>query len=254
MKVEEGSLMRPDQPFAKTVYDARSRTLYCMDRVRQQVNIYRNGALVNRLGVSEADRFLKLSDIALDPDGSLLCLDGLNKRISKFSQEGERISSFELAGIVQPEYFCISPDRTIFIYDAAPVEIICLNSLSLEENYRFGRFQLPQVSSLSCSSNQLVAYDQGAGVSYVFSTLGELIRDYADHRVYDDFNNAFVWDGMMLSVYRGNSSEAEPSQIPSLELLSGGRDLKMSYAQGNLLLYNNVSALSCRVIYNNRYE
>lgn len=254
MRVEEGSLLRPDQAFAKCVYDARSRSLYCLDRVQQQVNIYRNGTLVNRLGNSESTRFLKLSDIALDPDGSVLCLDGLNKRISKYGPDGERISSFDLAAVVQPELLCISPDRSVFIYDAAPMEIICLNSLSLEENYRFGRFQLPQVSSISCSSNQLVVQDQTAGSSYVFSILGEFIRIYDDYRIYDDFNNAFAWTGMMLSVYRGNSAEEDLSQIPSLELLTGGRDLRMSYSQGTLLLYNNITALVCRVIYQNRYE
>ena len=254
MKLDEGSLLRPDQPFAKSVYDARSRSLYCLDRVQQQVNIYRNGALVNRLGSSDATRFLKLSDIALDPDGSVLCLDGLSKRITKFGPDGEKISSFDLTGMVQPELLCMSPDRTVFVYDAAPMEIICLNSLSLEENYRFGRFQLPQPTSLLCSSNQVVVQDQSAGSSYVFSILGELIGTYEDLRVYDDFNNAFVWNGMMLSVSRSNSWEEELSRIPSLELLTGGRELRMSYSQGTLLLHNNVSALIYRVIYHNRYE
>ncbi|MDZ4181852.1 MAG: hypothetical protein U1B83_03160, partial [Candidatus Cloacimonadaceae bacterium] len=103
---------------AKALYEPRTGTLFVLQRETHEIHIYRENMRINSIGGLGFERinFQRLSDMALDNEGSLLVLDSLHRRIKKFSVDGKYISEIALSDTQQPEYFCPGTEQNIFVY------------------------------------------------------------------------------------------------------------------------------------------
>ncbi|PKN75097.1 MAG: hypothetical protein CVU49_04540 [Candidatus Cloacimonetes bacterium HGW-Cloacimonetes-2] len=209
-------ILNPERA-GKAVYDSRSGTMYVMGLEQQIIYFFRSGRNVNSLGGlgGDRDKFLRLSDIALDVDGSILCLDSAAKVIKKFSSDGAYQGEVELKGLSQPEKFCVSGDQSIYIYDAGPQEIICLSSFSGDIAFRFGKFQVQNISDLSCSRELVVAYSRASNTSKIYNSLGAEIRSSEGFWAFDSYSNAYLWDGVGLHYYNRGAIEPVGRQMPT---------------------------------------
>lgn len=163
------------RPYAKAVSDTRGNTVYALGRESQEIDIFVDGVRVNSiggLGFGKAN-FQRLSDIGVDTDGGLLALDSARKLLKKFSSGGMFISELTFDDLSQPELFCVAPDGTLFVYDAAPSEIICYSPLDGREFNRFGRFELDRPVNLDCNKDYLWAHNLEKGSTRVFVLLGQ---------------------------------------------------------------------------------
>jgi hypothetical protein len=177
--------------YDKAVCDPLTRVVFAMDRSTHEVHIYRGGKRINTIGGLGFDRtsFQRLSDIGVDTDGSLLALDSVQKLLRKFSPEGGVVAEISLSGLHQPELFCVSADGELFVFDAATQEIVCISAFDAGELYRFGRFQLKQPSSISCSRDYIAVYSGALNSTDVFYLLGQYKESIPDQVVFDNFNN-----------------------------------------------------------------
>ena len=80
-------------------------------------------------------------------------------------------------------------DQSIFVYDQASSEIICISALDGAEQYRFGKFELEQVTALNCNHDYVVAYDSHSDSSQIFSVLGQFVKSDKGQTLFDDYNN-----------------------------------------------------------------
>jgi hypothetical protein len=179
--------------YTKAVSDARGKTVFAYDRSSQEIDIFVDGLRVNSLGGIgfERSNFQRLSDIGVDADGGLLALDGARKLLRKFSSEGMFVSEFSLETLSQPELFCVAPDGTLFVYDAAPSEIICYSPLDGREFNRFGRFELDQPQNLDCNKDWLWAQNRDRESTQVFTLLGQLELGVKLFQALDRVGNMF---------------------------------------------------------------
>lgn len=179
------------QRYDKAVFDPRSGTMYALSRAAHQIDIYRRGQRVNSLGGLgfESYNFQRLADITLDTDGNLLVLDSMAKDIRKFDPSGRMIIRVELSGLMQPELLVMSPDQNLFVYDAAPQEIVCLSALDAKELYRFGRFQLDLPANLSASRDYLVSHSSITNRTQVYYLLGQIKESLGGQVLFDAFNS-----------------------------------------------------------------
>lgn len=177
--------------YTKAVSDAMGKTVYAYVRSSQEIDIFVDGQRVNSLGGLGFERgnFQRLSDIGVDADGGLLALDSARKLLRKFSSEGMFISEFSLKTLNQPELFCVAPDGTLFVYDAAPSEIICYSPLDGREFNSFGRFELDQPQNLDCNKDYLWAQNRDRESTQVFSLLGQLEYSAKVFRALDRVGN-----------------------------------------------------------------
>lgn len=173
------------RPYIKAVGESSGRTVYALNRESQEIDIFVDGQRFNSVGGIgfERSNFQRLSDIGVDADGGLLALDSSLKLLRKYSPEGQYISDFPLTKLVQPELFCVAPDGTLFVYDAAPDELVCISPLDGREMYRFGRFNLQRPQSIDCSkdllwSHGLMQWQYGVMVpdTRVFTLMGEFLE------------------------------------------------------------------------------
>ncbi len=162
--------------YTKAVSVARGKTVYAFVRASQEIDIYVDGVRTNSIGGLGFERgnFQRLSDIGVDTDGGLLALDSARKLLRKFTPEGMFVSEFRFESLSQPELFCVAPDGTLFVYDAAPSEIVCFSPLDAREFNRFGRFELNQPQNLDCNKDYLWAQNRDREATQVFSLLGQL--------------------------------------------------------------------------------
>lgn len=181
----------------KALLHSNSGVLYAISIKNQEISIFRNGKRQNLLGGlgSGSANFQYLSDIAIDRDGSLLALDSSARLIRKFTNDGIPAGTLELKGSQQPSLLALTAEQTLFVYDAAPAELIAYSTLDGKEQFRFGRFQLKQLSSLSCNRDYLVAYSAADGISRIFSTLGQMDKSKAGISLFDDYNNELSYAG-----------------------------------------------------------
>lgn len=175
----------------KAVADPVSGTVFALSKANQQIHIYRDGKRINSIGGmgSQSYNFQRLSDICMDNDGSLLALDTVAKQLRRFSGEGLLLGRMDLSGLIQPELAVMSPDRDLIIYDAAPQELVCLSMFDGSELYRFGKFSLAELKSLSCSRDLLGAYSLSRFQTQVYYLLGELKDTAGGQYLIDSFGN-----------------------------------------------------------------
>ncbi len=202
----------------KALLFSGSDLIYALSVKDQEVTIFRSGNRQNVLGGlgSGSANFQYLSDIALDRDGNLLVLDSSARLIRKFTSEGTPAGSLELKGSQQPSLLALAAEQTLFVYDAAPAEIIAYSALDGTEQFRFGRFQLKQLSSLSCNRDFLVAYSAVDKSSRIFSTLGQFSKNSPGISLFDDYNNELSYSGSVLKGKSGTSFLALNSEPRSL--------------------------------------
>ncbi|MDZ4121549.1 MAG: hypothetical protein U1C33_03965 [Candidatus Cloacimonadaceae bacterium] len=181
------------EPLFKAVYSERTSTIYGLSKDWQMIHFYREQKRLNSIGGLGTGRahFQRLSDIAVDPDGSLLTLDSASKKISKFNAEGQWSGEIELRGTANPELFVMSGDQTLYVYDSFQGEIICYAALDNSELYRFGKFQLYRISNLNLSREHLIAYSEADNQSLIYSRLGQLVRTEKGQSAQDDFGNFY---------------------------------------------------------------
>ncbi len=166
-----------NRAYAKAVSDNQGKTVYAMNWESQEIDILAEGVLRNSIGGLgfERNNFQRLRDIGVDTDGSLLALDGAQKLLKKFTPEGMLVTELKFEGLNQPELFCVAPDGTIFIYDAAPSEIVCYSPLDGKEFNRFGRFELDRPVNLDCNRDYLWVHNREKQTTRVFYLLGQHI-------------------------------------------------------------------------------
>ena len=141
----------------------------------------------NSFGRHWAYNFQRLTDIALDNDGSLLA-STWRPEAARFSPDGN-CWQVDLSSLSQPELLVMSPDRDLFIYDAAPQELICISMLDGSELYRFGKFQLKSPSTLSCNRDLLSVYSQSADETQFYYILGQVKESRQGQWLQDAFGN-----------------------------------------------------------------
>ncbi len=213
----------------KALVSARQGLICTLSTQAQEVVIYKDKQRINVLGGLAG--FSYLSDLAIGLDGDLWLLDSVARQIRKYSPEGKATGILELKNCQQPTHIALLGDQTIYIYDAAPAEIICYSALDGSELYRFGRFQLKQISSLSCNRDYLVAYSRADNQSRIFSTLGQWLRDEAGQTVFDVFNNAINLTGKTLK------SSGSAAYLPL------GKEVLHLGIESDLLILNQSSEL-----------
>lgn len=176
---------------SKALYSSGGDMLYVMSSKTQEIGLFRSGKRINVLGGigTGADNFMSLSDIGINRDGGLLALDTVSKTIKIFTSDGKASGSIELKGSVQPTLFCVHADQSLFVYDQASGEIITYSTLDGTEQYRFGKFQLGQPSTLFCNRDYVVAYEEKTDTSHLFSVLGQFIKSESGQTLFDDYNN-----------------------------------------------------------------
>ena len=209
----------------KAVSDPASGTVYALSRAQQQVFIYKDKALVNTIGGlgSMSYNFQRLSDIALDSDGNLLALDQMASVVKKFTSGGRYITSFELQGLVQPELLCLNFDGEMFIYDAAPGEIVNVSLLDGKEINRFGRFQFQNPTALSCNRELISVYSAAENKSKVFDSFGQLIQEREGQVLADMHGNILLVNKQISTLpYSGWQKADEQQAVQLLPILEAG--------------------------------
>ncbi len=224
---------RSDIPVAKAVFNPYAASIYILNQQTRQVNIIRDARLTNTIGGMGFDRanVLRLTDISLGADGSLLVLDSAARSVKSFSPEGAYLSEIALDWIAQPELLCQNPDQTLYIYDSSGSEIICLSALDNQELFRFGKFQLQLITALSCSRDHVIAYSSVTGKSTVYSSLGQLIRVLDGYWISDNYRNVLKLtsnSGAQFSVISG-SPETPEDWSPSTGRLPVSMDVMGKY-------------------------
>ena len=207
----------------KAITDPASGTVYALSRAQQQVFIYRDKQLVNTIGGlgSMSYNFQRLTDIALDGDGNLLALDQMASTLKKFTAGGRYIASLELKDLIQPELLCLNLDGELFLYDAAPGEIVVVSLLDGKEINRFGRFQIQSPTAISCNRELVCVYSAGAKSSKVFDSFGQLLQERSGQVLADIHGNLLLIDKQISTLPHSGWHQAEeqqPSQLlPILE-------------------------------------
>ncbi|MDD4310586.1 MAG: hypothetical protein PHO32_09415, partial [Candidatus Cloacimonetes bacterium] len=216
MDVEYFSLFKSVQmemPISKAIYRPANQTLFAMTAKTQEIQIYQNEIRKNVVGGlgTGSGNFLKLSDIGVAQDGNLMALDSAAKQLKLFTNDGKAMGNIDLQKSVQPTCFTVLENHSIFVYDQATAEIIVYSALDGVEQFRFGKFQLQQVTSLHCNRDYVVAYDASADTSHIFSVLGQLVKSETGQTVFDGYNN-----GINLSA-GALTSQMSPAILPMRE-------------------------------------
>ncbi len=183
--------IQSDIAYDKAVADPVSGSVFALLKAEQQIHVFRDGKKSNSFGGlgTQAYNFQRLTDIALDNDGSLLALDMVAKELRRFSPEGNLLARVDLSSLSQPELLVMSADRDLFVYDAAPQELVRISMLDGSELYRFGKFQLKSPTSLSCNRDLVSVYSQGADESQFYYILGQFKENRAGQWLQDSFGN-----------------------------------------------------------------
>ncbi len=188
-------------PVNKAIFSVRSNTVFALSKDWQQIHFFRDFKRVNSIGGMGLERsnFQRLSDIAVDSEGSLWALDTIPRKIRRFSSDGMWAGEIEIKGSAQPELLAVAADQTLFVYDALQGELICYSPLDGAELYRFGKFQLYRISNISVSRNYVVAYSAADRTSHIYSILGQYLGSQPAQVAFDEFDNKIVLDRGVLS-------------------------------------------------------
>ncbi len=195
-RLELHSRLTTSETISKALFSNVTGTIFGLSKDWQMIHFYRNQQRINSIGGMGLERgnFQRLTDIALDTDGSLLALDSVARKIVRFSSDGKWSGELELRGTIQPELFVQGSDQTLFVYDSASGEVICYSPLDNSEQFRFGKFQIYRITNLSLSRSYVVAFSSVDDQSHVFSRLGQYVSSQKGQIIYDDFDNAFSID------------------------------------------------------------
>lgn len=202
----------------KAITDPASGTVYALSRAQQQVFIYRDKQLVNTIGGlgSMSYNFQRLTDIALDGDGNLLALDQMASTLKKFTASGRYIASLELKDLIQPELLCLNLDGELFLYDAAPGEIVTVSLLDGKEINRFGRFQFQNPTALCCNRELISVYSASENKSKVFDSFGQFIQERAGQVLPDMHGNLLLVDKQISTLPHSGWQKADEQQATQL--------------------------------------
>lgn len=146
-----------------------------MDADTNSLMSWRNGnfTLFGGMGF-DATSFTRLSDIALAPDGSLLALDSFARHIKKFNADGRLLATIDLPQSVEPVLFAISSDETIYYYDAGRTELVVYRSVTGEEAYRFGKFDIDDPTQILLERNTLFIH-QSDETTLLYDVFGQFL-------------------------------------------------------------------------------
>lgn len=214
----------------------QNNTIYGMSKDWQMIHFYRDQRRVNSIGGlgTQNTNFQRLSDIAVAPDGNLLALDSVARKIRKYSSEGMYLGEIELRDTQQPELLAQSADQTLYVYDALSGELICYSPLDNSEHFRFGKFQLYRISNLSVGRSFVVAYSAADNNSYIYSALGQFIKTEKGQWLYDEYDNPWALD---MGILRQSELHYSIGQMAKPLLSYGLGTLVISSANSLVLLH-----------------
>lgn len=180
--------------YDKALADPITGSVFALQKSDQLIHVYKNGKRVNSIGGlgSQSYNFQRLSDITLDNDGSLLALDTGSRELRRFSSDGQLLARLDLSRLIQPELAAMSADRELFIYDAAPQEVVSLSMFDASELHRFGRFQILAPSAMSCSPDFLSIYSAKHDETQLYYLLGQLKDKLDGQYLIDGFGNLIL--------------------------------------------------------------
>ncbi len=184
----------------KCLLDVTSGTYYLWEENRPEIHFLRDSRQLNLIGGLGTDKgnFQRLSDIALDPTGNLLALDSFARRVSKFNPDGKWVADIELQGMNQPSRLCSTPEGDLIVFDAAVQELVKISGFDGTRLYRFGRFEVQNATNLTAGRDYVAIYDAAAGLTSVFTSLGQHVRDHQGQVVLDQFQNFYSYgDGIL---------------------------------------------------------
>lgn len=171
----------------KAVYSSRYQTLFVLNEQFNEIWIYRNEELVNKIGSSgfSDNNFKKLSDLCLSNDNSLLALDSFDKKIKKFDQNGQLLSSVSLSQVRDPILLDMNESGSLFIYDDSFKEIFVFDNTNLKFLFSFAKFQFQKLDNLNVNNENVLAFDQINNKTSIFDINGRLIDEHNNQIFYD---------------------------------------------------------------------
>jgi len=207
----------------KCLLDQRSNTYYLMEENRPNLYLYRNGQQINKLGGlgTQKTNFQKLSDIALDSDGNLLALDVFAKVIKKFCPDGKWIADIDISGYGQPSRLCTLTETDLIIYDAAAKELSKFSTFDRKAMFSFGRFQVDDVAQITAVGDYIAVVSEDRGKTWLFNSMGQLLREVPAQVVVDRFQNLFVYQDGAVKAEQGEPILALGPHNVELKLFSG---------------------------------
>jgi hypothetical protein len=167
-----------DRAYQKCLYSPLDRTVYLMDSAGGQITLWRDGTRINTIGGVGFDNsaFLRLSDIALSPDGKLLALDSFRKVIKKFDSEGKYVSSIAVDFVQEPTLLAVTGLENFYLYDRNRRELASFSSGN--DPFFFGKFMVDSPTTLECIRDQVWTYDARTDKTLFFTAEGRF-----DHEV-----------------------------------------------------------------------
>lgn len=162
----------------------------------------------------EASSFTRLSDIALAPDGSLLALDSFARHIKKFSADGNLTATIDLPASVEPVLFAVSSDETIYYYDAGRAELVVYRSVTGEEAYTFGKFDISDPTQIQLVRNTLFVY-QKDGSTLMYDVFGQFLEQQGNIIIRDRGVNYKLQENWLEYNYQQFAISAFPWQSAS---------------------------------------
>lgn len=189
----------------KCLWEERTGTLLILEQDSPNVYFYRDGKQLYSIGGfgNEKTNFIKLSDIAIDPDGNLLALDSFARLVRKYTSSGMWIADIELQGFLQPEKLCSTTDGDLIIYDAAPKELSRISGFDSRVIYSFGKFQLSGAGNVFCNKEYVLVTSESSKATQLYSLMGQLIRTYPYQLGMDNFLYSYYYENGSVNLQEG---------------------------------------------------
>ncbi len=187
-------------PVKKALYSGRYQTLYVLDDINNEVYIYKNNKLINRIGSNSSGSYqlMKISDICLAQDGYFWALDHFEKALLKFDSNGMLITRYVLSETVNPTLFVFSENSSIMVWDKAKNEILVYESIGLKYIYSFAKFMLSQPLNISAEKSRILIYDHDQKKTFVLLSTGKLILEQNGQAFYDKNLNYYTLENETL--------------------------------------------------------
>jgi hypothetical protein len=189
----------------KCLWEQRTDTMFILEQDSPNVYFYRDGKQLYNIGGfgNEKTNFIKLSDIAIDPDGNLLALDSFARLVRKYTSSGMWIADIELQGFLQPEKLCCTTDGDLIVFDAAPKELSRVSGFDRRVIYSFGKFQLSGASNVFCNKDYVLVTSESRDATQLFSLMGQLIRTYPYQMGMDNYLYSYYFQNGSVNLQEG---------------------------------------------------
>jgi len=222
----------------KACYSHIDTLVYVADK-KHQIHIYSKNqkkTIIGGLGTGQ-NALSDVSDIASGYDGTLWILDSINRKLVKFSKDGNFISETKLDVLSKPVLFDLAVNEKIYIYDDYKREIFVLNPLNSVWEFSFGKMQFEEPVSLTCNRDFIIIQERN-GSTLIYNTLGNFIEELKQSTHIDKFGNKYSITNntmkfgdmiMMSSIYPINGVKLRGDFLTFISNSSEIKVMKMSY-------------------------